>query len=113
MASKKGSSKKQLQPEEMVERVKKVMFLKGRHSSEVLNTAMKDLTLLSKPNCKSLSKKNDINPFEDPNSLEFLGSKNDCGIFVFGSHTKKRPNNLVIVSLFSYSVREKISLPVL
>lgn len=43
------------------------------------------------------SKKNDINPMEDETSAEFLMSKNDCALFLFGSHNKKRPNNLVLV----------------
>lgn len=84
--------------EDLVERVKNTLFLKGRSSCQVVNDAMRDLSLLSKPYNKVFSKKNDINPFEDPSSLEFLAPKNDCGLFVFGSHTKKRPNNLVIVS---------------
>ena len=95
MTKKKG---KELDP---IERFKRILFLKGRHSSEILNDVMKDLTLLSKPQNKALTKKNDIVPFEDVNSLEFLGSKNDCGLFVLASHSKKRPNNLVIVSSIS------------
>lgn len=43
------------------------------------------------------SKKNDTNPMEDETSAEFLMSKNDCALFCFGSHNKKRPNNLVLV----------------
>lgn len=45
------------------------------------------------------SKKNDTNPMEDETSAEFLMSKNDCALFCFGSHNKKRPNNLVLVRM--------------
>jgi ribosome production factor 2 len=85
--------------EDLVERVKSCLYLKGRNSSEILSNAMKDLALLNKPYAKVFSKKNDVTPFEDTSSLEFLAPKNECGLFVFGSHTKKRPNNLLIVSM--------------
>lgn len=85
-------------PEDLIERSKKILFLKGRHTSQSINDIMKDLVIISKPNNKTLTRKNDILPFEDPNSLEFLGPKNDCGMFALFSHSKKRPNNLVLVS---------------
>jgi ribosome production factor 2 len=93
-----SSSKKSPTESELIERTKNILFLKGRQASELVQNAMRNLTSLSKPNCKSLNRKNDIVPFEDVNSIEFLSSKNDCGLFVMGSHTKKRPHNLVIVS---------------
>ena len=83
--------------EDLIEKVKNTLFLKGRNSSQIVNDAMRDLSLLSKPYNKVFSKKNDISPFEDSTSLEFLAPKNDCGLFVFGSHSKKRPDNLVVV----------------
>ncbi len=85
--------------EEAVERVKRILFLKGKNSSQAMNDVMSDLALLSKPHCKVLSRKNDILPFEDPHSLEFLGPKNDCGMFTLVSHSKKRPDNLILVSI--------------
>jgi hypothetical protein len=45
-----------------------------------------------------LSKNNVTRPFEDRSSVEFLGRANDCSLFAFGSHSKKRPNNIVSVS---------------
>ena len=55
-------------------------------------------TRLLKPNAKMLSRKNEIRPFEDATSLEFLMDKNDCALFAFGNHSKKRPQNLIMVS---------------
>lgn len=54
---------------------------------------------MSKPNCKVLNRNNDILPFEDVNSLEFLCDKNNCSLFSLATNTKKRPNNLILVSL--------------
>jgi hypothetical protein len=68
---------------------------------------LKNLSQLTKPNCKQLGRNNDILPFEDANSVEFLGEKNECSLFAMGSHTKKRPNNLILVrvvlSTFSHN----------
>lgn len=80
------------------ESAKRVLLIKGKSSSQVMNDVLLDLTMLTKPNCKALNRNNDILPFEDVNSLEFLGGKNRCSLFSLVSHTKKRPNNLVLVS---------------
>lgn len=94
----KKSYKQRKTEDELVERVKKILFFKGRQSSETMNEVLKDLALLSKPYNHSFQRKNDITPFEDATSLEFLAPKNGCGLFVMASHSKKRPNNLVLVS---------------
>lgn len=63
---------------------------------------------LSKPHCHILSKKNEIIPFEDVTSLEFLCQKNDCSLFALGSHSKKRPNNLVLGRLHDGHILDMI-----
>ncbi|KAJ3428339.1 brix domain containing protein [Anaeramoeba flamelloides] len=78
------------------ETVKNVLVLKGRKTSENIRDLLTDLYLITKPNAHKLTRKNDIVPFDDETSLEFLCNKNDCGLFVLGSHTKKRPHNLVV-----------------
>ena len=78
---------------------KRVLLLKGKSSSQVMNDVLLDMTMLTKPNNKALNRNNDILPFEDVNSLEFLGEKNKCAMFTLVSHTKKRPNNLVMVRI--------------
>jgi len=58
-----------------------------------------------------LNKKNgNIHPFEDPASLEFLALKNDCGLVVFGTHSKKRPNNITVVRVFDGKVLDMAEL---
>lgn len=57
---------------------------------------------------KVLQRRNDIHPFEDASSIEFLCEKNDCGAFAFASHSKKRPNNLVLGRLFDGHVLDMI-----
>lgn len=49
------------------------------------------------------SKKNtDVLPFEAGGEvkLEQYATKADCGQFVLGNHTKKRPNNLILGRLY-------------
>lgn len=52
---------------------------------------------LVKPHGINLNRKNELLPFDDVTSLEFLLSKNDCALFAFANHNKKRPNNLIVV----------------
>lgn len=85
---------------QVIEATKKALIMKGHHTSETINEVLRDIASMVKPNCVTLNRKNEILPFEDANSIEFLGDKNDCSLFALGSHTKKRPNNLVMVSCF-------------
>lgn len=87
---------------EPIEHVKKILFMKGKSSSQLISDSLRDLAMISKPNNVVFQRNNDILPFEDSSSLEFLAGKNECGIVAFGSHTKKRPNNLVLVSFFLF-----------
>lgn len=62
---------------------------------------MNDLQrMLKAPFAKMMGKKNDIHVFEDENNVEFLTQKNDASLFMIGSSTKKRPNNLVLGRTF-------------
>ena len=68
---------------------------------------------MKKPFFKSLSRKNDIRPFDAVDSLEFLSKKNDCSLFMVASHSKKRPNNVVMGRFFNYQILDMIELGVL
>lgn len=59
---------------------------------------------LKAPNTIKYSKKNDVHPFDDATPLEFFSDKSDAPLFVFGSHSSKRPNNLVLGRLFNYKM---------
>ncbi|KAJ6660253.1 hypothetical protein lerEdw1_017953 [Lerista edwardsae] len=55
-------------------------------------------------------RKNITRPFEDQTSLEFFSKKSDCSLFLFGSHNKKRPNNLIIGRMYDYHVLDMVEL---
>lgn len=99
-------SKRALQKREPkeYESCKKAIFVRGPHSSEKVSTALKEFSLLKKPNSIPFNKKNEIVPFEDAASLEFWGKKNDASLFLIANHQKKRPNNLTFARLHDGTV---------
>ncbi|XP_018555218.1 ribosome production factor 2 homolog [Lates calcarifer] len=94
----------------LTEDVKSAMIMKGGNTSLTITQALKDLYSLRKPNAVLYKKKNITRPFEDSTSLEFFSKKTDCSLFLFGSHNKKRPNNLIFGRLFDFHVLDMIEL---
>jgi len=88
----------------IIENTKTCMFIKGGNTSDVVGSALKELYLLKKPDAISYRKKNILRPFEDQTSLEFFGKKSDASLFLFGSHNKKRPHNLVFGRFFNFEI---------
>lgn len=84
--------------------------MKGGNTSETVTQALKDIYSLKKPNAVMYKKKNITRPFEDQTSLEFFSKKADCSLFLFGSHNKKRPNNLIFGRMFDFHVLDMIEL---
>ncbi|TFK45892.1 Brix-domain-containing protein [Heliocybe sulcata] len=87
-----------------VEGPRTALFVKGTHTGDVVNNAMKDLMALKRPDAIAFSKKNPVHPFDDAASLEFWAQKNDASMFLIGQSTKKRPNGLVFARMFDYKV---------
>lgn len=95
---------------QLVEGPKRLLLVRGPATSELATAAAKDLILLKKPDVKVLNRKNDIRPFEDVSSLEFLCDKNESGAFIYVSHNKKRPHNLVIGRMFDGHILDMLEL---
>ena len=103
---------------QLIEFNKRSLFIKSMNANQEITNVMKDLHKLKQPDSVMLSRKNDIVPFDDENSLEFLMKKNDSSLFCFGSHNKKRPNNLIfgrsfddhILDIFEVGVKKYQSL---
>jgi len=92
----------------LVENPKRVLLLKGRKTSERLVSFLRDLNRLKNPCSKLFSKKNNIVPFDDDTSLRFLCEKNDCSMFGFASHNKKRPHNFVLGRMFNWELLDMV-----
>lgn len=87
---------------------KNVAYIKGFTANDFISRVMKDLYMLKKPIGVPLNKKNVIQPFEDATPIEFICQKNECPLFLFTSHNKKRPNNLVMGRLFDGHILDMI-----
>ncbi|QPG75040.1 rRNA-binding ribosome biosynthesis protein rpf2 [Brettanomyces nanus] len=108
--SKRAMDKKQ---PKIVENVKSALFIPGQNANKALHDITVDLAALKKPYCKRFQKKNQILPFEDSSSIEFLSEKNDSSIVVLSTNNKKRPNSLTFIRTFNYAVYDMIELQVL
>ncbi|GJQ74812.1 hypothetical protein Trydic_g21650 [Trypoxylus dichotomus] len=95
---------------QVIEGPKRTLFLQGRKSSEKVRKLLSDLYDIKKPDARKLSKKNDITIFENAVPVEELCRKNETPLFVFGSHNKKRPDNIVFGRMFDYSLLDMIEL---
>ncbi|CAO3683186.1 unnamed protein product [Umbelopsis vinacea] len=94
------------------ENAKTAIFVRGSQTSQIINDALSDLFLLKKPDALNFTKKNQIHPFEDESSLEFFSQKNDASLIVVGTHSKKRPHNLVFARMFEHQVMDMMEIGV-
>lgn len=90
------------------ENTKQTMLVKGGNVSQTLTNLMHDLNRLKQPNCIMYKKKNIVRPFEDVSKIEFFSQKCDASLFAFGSHNKKRPDNLVIGRMFDHQLLDMV-----
>jgi len=93
-----------------VENTKKSLIVRGPNCSQLVQDCMKDLHIMKRPCSVTYNQKNDIRPFEDATKMEFYGKKNDSSLFVFGSHNKKRPHNMIIGRLYDYHLLDMVEL---
>ncbi|KAG0450900.1 hypothetical protein HPP92_026466 [Vanilla planifolia] len=97
------------------ENAKKTLILHGTKTTNVLNAVLAQFCLLKMGLVVKYSKKNEnIRPFESggETSLEFFSLKTDCSLFVFGSHSKKRPNNLILGRMYNHHIYDLVEVGV-
>ncbi|OAV91495.1 hypothetical protein PTTG_05079 [Puccinia triticina 1-1 BBBD Race 1] len=108
---KNARSKRALQAREpkLVEDAKISIFVKSTQTSERVRIALSELhQLRSSAHSIQFAKRNLIHPFEDPSSLQFWSVKNDASLFLIGSDSKKRPDNLTFVRMFDHEVLDMV-----
>ena len=97
----------------IVENPRTALLARGQKSSALVNAALTDLYMLKKPHAVHFKRHNAVHPFEDATPLEFLCQKNDASLFGFGTHSKKRPNNLVLGRMFDHHILDMVELGIL
>ncbi|KAJ3038764.1 rRNA-binding ribosome biosynthesis protein rpf2 [Rhizophlyctis rosea] len=95
---------------QLQETTKTALFVRGTTTSQLVASALKNLYALKRPDGILFSKRNEVRPFEDPRPLEFFSTKNDAGLLVVASHSKKRPHNLVIARMFDHQLMDMVEL---
>lgn len=96
---------------QLIESVKRTLILHGTKCPTPLRNVLKTFHSLTKPNSVLFHKKNDnIHPFDSTESLEFLATKNECGVVAFGSSNKKRPNCVTLLRIFDSKVLDMCEL---
>jgi len=110
--TKRGKRFLQHRDAKLEENVKNAMLIRGGKTSELITQAMKDIYILKKPHAALFQRKNILRPFEDQTSLEFFSQRNDASLMVFGSHSKKRPNNLVFGCFYDGHILDMVELGV-
>jgi len=92
----------------LVENDKKTIILKGASTSGIVNDVLADLFKVRRQNSAMMNQNNPFLPFEDSAPLCELMKKKDASLFVFGSHNKKRPHNLVFGRTFDGKILDMI-----
>jgi ribosome production factor 2 len=92
----------------LVENTKNTLFIRGRKTSAIVVNCMKDLYDIKKPHGKILSRPNDILPFENITPVEEFSRKNDASLFMFASHNKKRPHNLILGRMYDSHILDMV-----
>ncbi|KAK9816939.1 hypothetical protein WJX72_007221 [[Myrmecia] bisecta] len=99
----------------LVEDAKKALLLFGNKTSQVVKDVLTDLQKLKAKDAVKYSRKNDdVRPFEagGESHLEFFSRKNDLGLFCLGTHSKKRPHNLVFGRFYDHRLYDMVELGV-
>ncbi|GIL86717.1 hypothetical protein Vretimale_19811 [Volvox reticuliferus] len=97
------------------EDAKRVLFLYGNQTSQVVKDVLTDLYQLKRLEAQKFTRKNEnVRPFESggETSLEFYCNRNNCPLFVLGSHSKKRPHNIVIGRMFDFHLYDALEMGV-
>jgi len=108
MSAKTRAGKKALEAKgpKIIENRKKSLFIKGRKFPSVMRDVWDDLATFRFGEIVKFSRENDILPFESSEELEKHCRLNDCSLFAFFTHNKKKPYDLVFGRLFNHVIMD-------
>lgn len=101
---------------EQVEDPKRALFILGGRTNQNIKDILTDLKKLKGTEAVKYTKKNpDVAPFEygGEASLEKYAHNTNCSLFAIGSHTKKRPSNLILGRMYDFRLYDMIEFGVL
>ncbi|UYV81805.1 RPF2 [Cordylochernes scorpioides] len=99
---------------QIVEGSKQTLFVAGRTANQIVMDLIKYFYKMKAQNSILYTKRksNDFLPFEDTTNLEFYSKRSGAALFLFGSHNKKRPNNLIFGRFFDNNLLDMIEMGV-
>ncbi|KAG2383657.1 hypothetical protein C9374_004328 [Naegleria lovaniensis] len=93
----------------VIEDPKKSLILSGRKVNKELKTLLQDLHRLRSPFSTNFTQQlHDLLPFEEVQPLEKYVKSEDTSLFLIGSHTKKRPNNIIMGRCFDHQILDMV-----
>ena len=101
------------EPEIIETATKLSLVMKGNKSSPVINSLLPELHRLRYPCSLILSKKHqNLYPLDDEEGITRICNKYQCSLFMVGSSTKKRPNNLILGRLYNHALLDTVEFAV-
>ncbi|KAK0425408.1 hypothetical protein QR680_009185 [Steinernema hermaphroditum] len=91
---------------------KNAILVKGGKTSQTVSDILQELYKLKKPLSTHLKRHNPFHPFEDASGLEYFSTKYDSSLFLFGSHSKKRPHCLTFGRTYDSNLLDMIEMQV-
>ena len=108
--TRKGKRFLQKRAPQVDEGTKQGIFLRGSTASGRVTECMKDLVNLRKSCTTFFGRKNEVRPFEDITPVELFAKQHQASIFGVGSHSKKRPHNLILGRIFNDHLLDMVEL---
>lgn len=90
----------------IIENRKKSLFIKGHKFPQQMTEVWNDLALFRHGEIVKFQRENDIFPFDNVRDIENFCQKNDCSLFTFFTHNKKRPYDIIFGRLFNGEVMD-------
>lgn len=108
------SIRKKKEDGEIIETLPKIsVVLKGTKASPVISALLVALHKYRVPNSLLLSKRHEnLFPFENAEVVEKYVAQKDASLFVIGSNSKKRPNNLIVGRMFDSEILDLLEFKV-
>lgn len=108
--TKRGKRELEKREPKIIENTKQCVLLYGQKTSETGRRCVKDIHALKKPNAHLLTRKSPYLPFEDILPIERLSQKYDYSLFTVSTHSKKRPNNLIMGRMYDNHLLDMVEL---